>query len=298
MTLKDKLFSISPYVEVGIRFFYWNRHFHSILKNLFLKNSASKINNFNFDLIFDILSNNNIGSSSLIILHSSYDILNKSGLSPSEIINRFLEFLGNEGTLAMNAARIIKKDVLEDVEVYNIQKSRVWTGVLPAIMVKDPRAFISKFPINSMVAIGKLASNMMENNTKSDYLSSCGPNSSWNFCYQNNAHIIGIGIDLVHSLTMIHVAEETKSWPINNWYIERSFKIIDNEKVSYLKIIDRDTKWGKKHFAERTLYKDLINNNILKICKIDNIEIQIINSKDLIDFLNKKNSKGYPYFFF
>ena len=116
-----------------------------------------------------------------------------------------------------------------------------------------------------MVSIGKLASNMMENNIQTDNLSSCGPNSSWNFCFENNADIIGIGIDLVHSLTMIHVAEETINWPIKNWYIDRSFKIIDNEKIVYLKIKDRNPKWGKKHFAERTLYKDLINNNILKI---------------------------------
>ena len=301
MNYKDRLFTISTYFELIFRYFYWNKYLHkSIIKSITLLQSSSKkeINSFDINDIFNTLSKYNIHKGSLIILHSSYDILSKTGLSPKEIINRFISYLGEDGTLAMNAARIIKKDKIENVEVYDLQNSRVWTGVLPAIMIKDPRSYISKFPINSMVAIGKQASNMMENNIKTDNLSSCGPNSSWNFCFENNADIIGIGIDLVHSLTMIHVAEETMNWPIKNWYIDRTFKIIDNEKIVYLKIKDRNPKWGKKHFAERTLYKDLINNNILKIINNNGIEIQIINSIQLIDFLNRKNKKGYPYFFF
>jgi aminoglycoside 3-N-acetyltransferase len=300
MNIKDRIFTISPYFELILRHFYWNKYLHKLLKKIisFLKSSSIKENkNFNIDDIFDTLSKNNINNGSLIILHSSYETLSKTGLSPKEIINKFINYLGEDGTLAMNAARIIKKDKIEDVEVYNLQSSRVWTGVLPAIMVKDPRSYISKFPINSMVAIGKLASNMMENNIKIDYLSSCGPHSSWNFCYENNAEIIGIGIDLVHSLTMIHVAEETINWPVKNWFTDRNFKIIDNDNTIYLKIKDRKLKWGQKHFAERTLYKDLLNNSILKIFKINSIEIQFINSKQLIEYLYKKNSKGYPYFF-
>ncbi len=300
MNLKDRIFSISPYLELLIRNIYWNKYLHKYFKKsitIFQNTSIKEYKSVNIDEIFDTLSNYNINKGSLLILHSSYEVLSKTGLSPKEIINKFVNYLGEDGTLAMNAARIIKKDTIENVEVYNLQHSRVWTGVLPAIMIKDPRSCISKFPINSMVAIGKLAFNMMKNNIKTDYLSSCGPHSSWNFCYENNADIIGIGIDLVHSLTMIHVAEENKNWPVNHWFINRKFKIIDNDDIIYLNIKDRNIKWGQKHFAERTLYKDLLNNNILRITNINGIEIQIINSKQLIEFLNKKNLKGYPYFF-
>jgi aminoglycoside 3-N-acetyltransferase len=300
MKFKDKIFTISPYFELLVRFFYWNKYLHKFIKKytLLQRPAINKIAPFDIDVIFNTLSKNNIHNGSLIILHTSYDILSKTGLSPIEIINRFVNYLGDDGTLAMNAARILKKDELEDVEVYNVQYSRVWTGVLPAIMIKDPRSKISKFPINSMVAIGKLAPSIIESNIKTDYLTSCGPYSSWNFCFENNAEIIGIGIDLVHSLTMIHVAEETINWPIKDWYIERNIKLIDNNKITYLKIKDRNPKWGKKYFAERTLYKDLLNNNILKLISINNLEIQIINSKALINFLKMKNSKGYPYFFY
>jgi aminoglycoside 3-N-acetyltransferase len=300
MNFIDKIFTLSPYLELLFRYLYWNKYLNKFIKkySLLQRPSIKNIGTFDIDVIFNTFSRNNIHNGSLIVLHTSYEILSKSGLSPIEIINRFVNYLGEDGTLAMNAARIFKKDELEDAEVYNVNSSRVWTGVLPAMMVKDTRSKISKFPINSMVAIGKLASRMMENNIKTDYLSSCGPYSSWNFCFENNADIIGIGIDLVHSLTMIHVAEETMDWPIKNWYIERNFKIIENNKITYLKIKDRNPKWGKKHFAERTLYNDLLSNNILKLIKINDLEIQIINSNSLINFLNTKNSKGYPYFFF
>ena len=53
--------------------------------------------------------------------------------------------------------KLLKKNIENCNLIYDIHKSRVWTGVLPHIMVKDPRAEISEFPFNPIVALGKYA---------------------------------------------------------------------------------------------------------------------------------------------
>ena len=67
-----------------------------------------------------------------------------------------------------------------------------------------------------------------ENINSNDVNSSCGPNSGWKYCAENNAIVVGLGIDLVHSLTIMHVAEENH----DNWYkVFNFFYLID--KIIY-----------------------------------------------------------------
>ena len=64
-----------------------------------------------------------------------------------------------------------------------------------------------------------------------------------------------------------------------------------------MKIVrERQPKWGALHWAGRKLGKDLYNAKILLSHNIDGILIEVMKAKDLIDFLNSRNSKGYPYY--
>ena len=98
MKYKDRLFTISPYFELFFRYFYWNKYLHKlIIKSIILLKRSSKkeIHSFDINDIFNTLSEYNIQKGSLIILHSSYDILSKTGLSPKEIIE-ITESFGNK----------------------------------------------------------------------------------------------------------------------------------------------------------------------------------------------------------
>ena len=59
-----------------------------------------------------------------------------------------------------------------------------------------------------MAALGPLAEQIIKNNLDGYEPLPCGVNSSWKFCADNNAKILALGVDMAHSLTMIHVAEE------------------------------------------------------------------------------------------
>ncbi|HEX8576507.1 MAG TPA: AAC(3) family N-acetyltransferase [Flavobacterium sp.] len=303
--IKNKILGLSPYIEIFIRKVYWNNI------NLISKYTSKNIrisNNFtDFDKILKYLETEGIGNGNLMILHSSFEPLEGTKLTPMQVINKLLEFLGKEGTLAMNSARKFKeeagvkeyltKDYKHTTTTYDVKQTKVWTGVLPFFLVRHPDSVISEFPLNPMVAIGKLSKDMMENNLKGNLIS-CGTGSSWEFCVNNNAVVVGVGIDLTHSLTIMHVAEEVnpESWPIADWFRTRKFLIINNNQKKEVTVRERKPKWGALYFAERTLCKDLIKEKILKTTNIDGVQVEYLHATKLIDFLNKKNSKGYPYF--
>ena len=149
-----------------------------------------------------------------------------------------------------------------------------------------------------MVAKGPLAEDIMRNNLRGDSPLACGVDSSWSHCVENDAFIVGLGTDLTHSLTMIHVVEDVmdEKWPIKDWYIEKNFLIIDDEFKELRKLRERAPKWGALHFGERTLCKDLIKEGVLKTTTINGIVVEILKAKELIKFLDEKNENGYPYF--
>lgn len=305
--IKNKLFAISPYIEIAFRKIYWNNinfFYEKVKKKAQVKVKDRK--NINFDKIIDYLQNKGIGEGDLMILHSSYEEIKYSRLKPDQIIDKFLQLLGKEGTLAMNSGRKFKeeKDVTyclkenyEDLVCeYDVKKTRVWTGVLPMFMLRRSNAEISEFPINPMVAIGKYAKLMMECNLTGD-LKAHGKGSSWEYCWKHNAVIVGIGIDLTHSLTMVHTAEDTnEKWPILYWYRDRKFLIKNGLTEKIITVKERRPKWGSLHYAERTLCKDLINSRLLVSNIVEGVKVEYIYAQDLLNFLNSKNKNGYPYF--
>lgn len=295
----------SPYIELLIRYLYWN-NIDFFLR--FAKKKRINTEYVNFSKISDYLKDVGISSGDLILVHSSYGNLKRVQKSPIEIIEELKEIVGENGSIAMPAIReyeeepnlrnYLKTDLSETVSTFNVYNTKVITGALPATMVKMREATVSRFPLNTMVAIGKLAKPMMENNLKGELPTACGANSSWKFCLDNNAYLVGLGTDLSGCLTMIHVAEDIldENWAIKNWYRKRIFKIIDKD-FSVLKIVrERQPKWGALHWAGRTLCKDLADKKILFTKNIEGVLVEVMKAKDLIDFLNSKNQKGYPYF--
>jgi len=308
MFLFNKILSISPYVELLVRRIYWKNIslFQKIKGIIKTEKKIKKTKPLDFNKIIRLLQKQGIESGSILVVHSSYESIEHSGLTPPQVIQRLLDFLGEQGTLAMPAIRKYSKKInnyLEDalineITTYDTLKSKIWTGALPFYMLRDKRSVISRFPINSMVAIGNMAEVMMKDNLLGNKPTACGINSSWNFCVNNNAFVVGIGIDLIHSLTIIHVAEDLldSKWPVKDWYHERKFKIIDRDYETIKVVKERRRKWGALYFAEKTLRKDLIREGILGSFTIERVKVEVVNSKKLINYLNKKNKLGYPYF--
>jgi aminoglycoside 3-N-acetyltransferase len=249
-----------------------------------------------------------VADGSLLVVHSSFAPLKGRVSSPDDVIDFLLRLVGSQGTLAMPATPLFKNsrpveeylssEPDEHVYVYDIQRSRIQTGSLPAALHKRPGSVRSRHPINSMVALGPMAEKLMQDNLSGDSPLACGVNSSWYRCVEHNALIISLGIDLSHSLTMIHVAEDIKEgqWPVKNWYVDKQFLVKDNGFEEFRVLRERAHRWGALHFAERTLCRDLLVAGLLKSHTIDGILIEALSANRLIDFLEMRNRSGYPYF--
>tara|TARA_B110000238_G_C16116595_1_gene435155 strand:- start:144 stop:1055 length:912 start_codon:yes stop_codon:yes gene_type:complete len=289
------LFSKFSVIEIIFRYIYWK---FNLVKYFNFKESSNDNELYNFDIILENLKRIGVKKGTILIVHSSFDSLINCSIKPQIVINKLIDIIGEDGTLVMNSSRILKNNKNNNNLIYDVQKSRVWTGVLPHVMIKDPRAEISEFPFNPIVAIGKDAKRITcREFEQNNFESSCGPNSGWKFCSDNNAIVVGLGINLVHSATIMHVAEENhEDWPISDWYEKIDVEIINKNIKKNIVVKNRKSKWGKFYLCEKKFEKDLIDHKILKIENINDFVFSYLNSNELIDFIKIKNKKStYPY---
>jgi aminoglycoside 3-N-acetyltransferase len=307
---RNKLMALSPHIEMIVRRVYW-ANVKALRKRIKPKKPKGILDLLDYSKVSAFLNAAGVGSGSLLVIHSSYGSLRGRGKKPNEIIDFFLDLIDEKGTLAMPATPrfdnnpdvveyLTSKNFKEKVFEYDVQKSKITTGVLPMMLHKRDGSIRSRFPINTMVSLGPLSADLFRDEFTSDFPLACGVGSSWQKLIANEALIIGFGTDLTHSLTSIHVAEDTyeHDWPIKDWYQEKKFKIVDGDFVDERLIRERLPKWGALHFGERTLCRDLIREGILRTTIIQGVLVEVLRAKELNDFLRaKQNSKvGYPYF--
>lgn len=305
---------LHPRIEVKLRQLYWR---NNNTLNQFNPNRAADTNSktqnidiVDFDEIINQLKEWGVKEGSLLIVHSSYDSLRATGLKPNEIISKLRNLVGESGTLAMPVIRTYKEEPLAKGKLlssyipprctYNPRRTPVSSGLLPTFLMRNPGVEISLHPLNPLCAVGPLAKNIMDKNIEGDRPSPHGKNSSWKFCLDHNAIVVGLGTDLRHHNTMTHVAEEAFDnwyWSDEDWYNTREFIIEKSREENIaLTVKERKPQWGMLHQAELNRYNDLKKNNIIKTKKTGSILIELEYSQELIRFLRSKNKKGYPYF--
>lgn len=312
-SLYRKLALSSPYMEVALRHLYWN---HRSLFTRFNPYKASQGNKtieekkVDFNQILDWLREHGIKEGDLVIVHSSYDSLQCTGLSPEEIVTELLKLVGEKGTLAMPVIRryrgepkmddLLKDDTDNNKYIYKVKKTAVVTGMLAYTLMKTSGSVTSRHPLNPMTAYGPLAVPMMEHNLDGDKPSPHGPNSSWKFCYDHNAWVISLGVDIGHFNTMAHVAEEAFGrwrWSDDEWFRIRSFQVIDDDFSQDVLVRERRPKWGTKYSAELNSYDDVLKHGIVERTIFgDGCPVCIESARSLVDHLFSINKNGHPYY--
>ena len=308
-SLKNKIMAVSPHIEMITRRLYWAN-----VKYLsrFVKAKRNRpLDKLDYDKISDLLKSWGVEQGSLLVTHSSYGSLKGRGKNANEIIDFLLQLLGPSGTLAMPAMPkfnnsgdyekyLTKKNLATEEFEYDVQESKITTGVLPLMLHKRRGSVRSRFPINTLVSLGPLSTQLFQDEFSNRSPLACGVGSAWQKVAENNGKILAFGTDLTHSLTSIHVSEDAyeSEWPINDWYIEKNFKIVDKDFVQKSIIRERRPHWGALHYGERTLCKDLVKQGILRTSSELGVLIEMIDARELNNFLRAKQkvTPGYPYF--
>lgn len=311
-SIYNKIALISPYIEIGLRKLYW-RNVNTLSKYSPNKPTSStekkEAKYVDFEKVIDWLKSQGIGDGSLLVVHSGYGELECTGLSPDQIIDRLLQLVGPNGTLAMPVIRRYKEaekaikmgsDYRKVTCRYNVKKTMVMSGMLPYALMHRENAVISHHPFNPLCAVGPLANAMMEHNLDGDSPSPHGPNSSWKFCYDHGGKVCSIGTDIEHHNTMMHILEESFGdwyWPDDIWYDRLNFEIIDESNNSQTVIVkNRKEEWGKMHYAEINVCNAEKKVGAMRSDCVDGITVGYVDPPKMVELLRKKNKKGYPYF--
>ena len=304
---------LSPRVEVLLRKLYWYnvkwlKRFNPFTHNGIVETQAKTCE---FDEVLDCIRKMGVGEGALLVVHSSYDALASTGLSPKEIVEKLIELVGETGTLAMPVIRhykdepepteMLHADLKSIVCRYDVKRTVVSSGLLPTFLKKRSDAVISHHPLNPLCAVGPLAKEMMAHNLDGESPAPHGPNSSWKFCYDHDAIVLWLGVDSEHYNTMIHVSDEAMgNWPWSDeeWYDKRRFILVDEEKNEReITVKERKQKWGLLHLAEKNLNRDLVKNTIVRKEIVGGqIMVCMEKAKDFVDFLQNHPHKGYPYY--
>jgi aminoglycoside 3-N-acetyltransferase len=249
-----------------------------------------------------------VGEGDILIVHSRYDRLRPTGLAPAEINRALKAVVGDSGTLAMPAIPIIRHEPqgaakfdpasYERVFDFDVRSRRIATGELPKALLMEAAAHRSRHPGNSMVAVGPEAAAMMQHNLDEPLPTPCGRGSSWEYGCRRNAAVVALGLDLMHSLTMIHVAEDTreKQWPVRGWYRRRRFRITDGEFEVETTIREREHGWSQ-FLPERAVSRDIYRNAIADTRIADTLEVHCCRSMPLIEYVTNHSNATYPYLF-
>ena len=312
-SLYRKVALSSPRVEVFLRKTYWAM---MPLLHRFAASEGGGNNHIedmeehtaDFSKVIAYLREIGIKKGDIVIVHSSFDSLKKTGLDAEGVINALLVLVGEEGTLAMPAIRHFSeegegmeylkkyiKDEVPDEVVYDLYRTPISSGLLPFTLSRYDDAVISEFPLNPLVAVGAQAEEMMQGNIDGILPSAHGAMSAWKYCAGHNAWNIGLGVSEKDYLTIFHVGQEQPEWPYKEdaWYLERNFSIKKGRNKTPLRIRERRHRWTM-YFPEMNFYNDLKKNNILSQKFVEGIEVLAVRSSDLFGFIGKQ-SDGYPY---
>ncbi len=305
-----------PYIEVLYRHIYWRIPFVSSLAGKL----ASRIRASQSDDDHAIVSTPTLEEfhkgvlklglkkGDTVIVHAGIHRFVQAGHTPDEIILQLRETVGPSGTIVVPAMPLLRDEPVAAKRFddrlfakpfrYHKGKEHIWTGKLPRALVKCEGSHLSKIPLNSAAAIGAQAEYIIESQPIEPGMTPCGPTSLWARCFELDAKILMIDVNIAHSLTMIHVVEDLfeDEWPIQDWYRNREFIIVDGSSTQRIKMRERKPKWAL-FYCENRLNRDLLDYKIfLQNKTASGINLAIANSSDLVDFLRNKRPHTYPYF--
>lgn len=196
-----------------------------------------------------------IAENDIILIHSSTDGLDKMGVSAQQCLEFLKSLIKDKGcTIVMACFPVTNlKPPTEKSRPYDPEKTMCWTGMLPNMFIAEPECIRTRFPYNSLAAMGPKAGEMMEKdlNEKQVY----GRNSAWHYCYEHHAKIFFIGVRASGSNTMaIHMVPDVMGddWPVEGWYNERIYKVRLNGEIVEVPVLEQKGFWYKYVMEEGT----------------------------------------------
>lgn len=152
----------------------------------------------------ELLAGLGVMPGSLVYLHTSFSRMAYLGLEPAAFIDRFLHYLGPQGTLVMpsfswNLERSARPWVgyrryFESCPEFDVLRTPANIGVLPEVFRQLPGTHRSLSYWWSVAAVGALAEVITANQLQVEH--PYGPGSSFDRLREHNVVLVGLGVTL------------------------------------------------------------------------------------------------------
>ena len=299
---------LSPYLEILARNLYWRFPYlrKSIARARLRKpNTSSGHTSFDRFEFISAVRDLGVNEDDCVLVHSSMVNFKKLGISSKDVAQIFLGDILPSGTLVCPTfpcypsknKRVKRKDGSKPELVYDVARSRSWTGELGAVLNRIPGSRRSLHPLNTLTANGVHTPKIFENESPAGLDLPCGIRSSWAALAEINAKILFIDVDIAHNITMIHVAEDCheSNWP-KFWYQKKTFTVINGQDSFKATVRERTSK-SSYCYAERTLERDLRKLGLVRTQRVGPIMLSILQTSELLDFLlSAERPRFYPYY--
>jgi len=285
MGIKKLIFRILPVdVFISLRTVY-----RRILKKIYKPLSEQDFRNILHDRL-------GVREGSVLFIHSSIDALNIQ-FSVYWLFEILLESVGDSGTLVFPAWHFTHRaeDYLAKDLVFDVKRSPSVLGLLSEIARRYPSAVRSIHPINSIVAIGRNAGDIISEHGKSIY--PCDESSPYYKIMKYNGIIIGIGVD-TNFISFVHCPEDVlkRQFPIKT----RLDKVFDAK----VKMTDGSVKIVKTLAAHPQIKNNditafmnkYVNKSVCENFRIRGNRFFVAHSRELFDtmvVLSKENKTIY-----
>lgn len=194
----------------------------------------------------------------ILMLHTSYNsMMPMYNDNPKDFIDKLIGYCtSNDITLVMPAFYLgingLKPEEYYLRKDFNVKKSPSQTGYITELFRRKKGVKRSIHPTHSVVALGKLADELIATHHLND--TPCGAGTPFDVMARYRTKILGIGVKYFRSLTQIHHAEDLMKddFPIK-------FKL---RKVIYVKCIDENGE--QLIYNLRIIEEDFIRSAKLK----------------------------------
>jgi aminoglycoside 3-N-acetyltransferase len=233
----------------------------------------------------DIVTNKlGVKKGSVVFIHSSVDNMFLD-FPFYDLLPLLKEAAGKEGTLVFPSShiKVRAEEYLNKADaVFDVLRSVTIRGILPEMARMDEDAIRSLHPTNSVVAIGRLAEELVSGHENTIY--PCGEGTPFFELTNHEGIIIGLGVDVDH-LSFVHSVEDVmkETFPLKT-RCDKVYecKVIDRERnVRIIKTLVASNKTGNRNVKK--FMKNHVSGDICKRFTFKGVPFFTADAKKLFD---------------
>ena len=253
-----------------------------LLKNIYSKKNISK------QELKKIFVNAGLKKGDVVLAHSSMGRIGYIENGPDDVIDALLEIIGEDGLLVMPGFCDPKYYKEQKAYIFDVKNTPTYTGAIPEAFRKRKGVKRSISPTHSLCALGKGADEFIKNHENCD--NPFAMNGPFGRLYHKNAKMLLIGVDHLAN-SSLHIVEDMPDFPVKV-FTSRFRAIVYNNGNKKIIEARRHTAHSRKIRDPNIMEKYCLEYKVMKIFKIGNAEMRVIQIKPFVDMMKELYKKG------